>query len=96
MHNKRSVTEALLQKMNDAVHACGGKFTVILFDLTPGERRDYRAFVESHGIRFLDCDRPQMTDQRLRLPDGHPNEQLNRLLAQWIEPALAGGENAKL
>jgi len=93
-HNKREVTQALLAKMNDAVLAAGGKFTVILFDMTPDQRRDYRRFVQARGIRFVDCDRPEMNDKRLRLPDGHPNEELNRLLAQWIEPLpLASGGN---
>ena len=72
--------------MNETVLAAGGKFTVILFDMTPEQRRDYRDFVRSRGIPFVDCDHPEMTDKRLRLPDGHPNEELNRLLAQWIEP----------
>jgi hypothetical protein len=30
----------------------------------------------------------------LRLPDGHPNEELNRLLAQWIEPLPLAGEGS--
>jgi hypothetical protein len=86
VRNERGVTEALLVKMNETVLAAGGKFTVILFDMTPDQRRDYREFVRSRGIRFVDCDRPEMTDKRFRLPDGHPNQELNRLLAQWIEP----------
>jgi hypothetical protein len=38
-----------------------------------------------------------MKDKRLRLSDGHPNEQLNRLLAQWIEPlpVVRGGNNER-
>jgi hypothetical protein len=97
MRNKRAVTEALLQKMNDTVLAAGGKFTVILFDMSTEQRRDYREFARSHGIRFVDCDHPELTDKRLRLPDGHPNEQLNRWLAQWIEPLplTIGGENQR-
>ncbi len=93
MRNKHQVTQALLAKMNDAVLAAGGKFTVILFDMTPDQRRDYRRFVQSSGIRYVDCDRPEMNEKRLRLPDGHPNEELNRLLAQWIEPlpSASGG-----
>lgn len=90
--HKRELTETLLTKMNDTVLAAGGKFTVILFDLTTDQRRDYRAFVQSHGIRFVDCDHPEMDDKRLRLPDGHPSEPLNRLLAQWIEPLPLAGE----
>jgi hypothetical protein len=95
--NKRAITQALLAMMNDTVLAAGGSFTVILFDMSPEQRRDYREFVRSRGIRFVDCDRPEMKDKRLRLPDGHPNEELNRLLAQWIEPvsSTAGGENQR-
>jgi hypothetical protein len=97
VRNKRGVTEALLVKMNQRVLAAGGKFTVILFDMAPDERRSYRDFARSHGIRFVDCDHPEMTDKRLRLSDGHPNEELNRLLAQWIEPisATIGGDNER-
>jgi hypothetical protein len=96
-HNKRAITQALLQKMNETVQAAGGKFTVILFDMAPEQRQDYLAFVRSRGIRFIDCDRPEMKDKRLRLSDGHPNEQLNRLLAQWIEPLplAVGGNNER-
>jgi hypothetical protein len=72
--------------MNEAVRTQGGKFTVILFDMSPEERKDYRKFLESRGIRFIDCDRPELQDKKLRLPDGHPNRELNELLAQWIEP----------
>jgi hypothetical protein len=96
LRNKRAVTEALIEKMNQTALAAGGQFTVILFDMSPDQRRDYRHFVQSRGIRFVDCDHPEMTDKHLRLPDGHPSEELNRLLAQWIEPAIAGSENAKL
>jgi lysophospholipase L1-like esterase len=86
VRNKRAVTQALLAKMNETVLAAGGRFTVILFDMTPEERHEYREFAQSHGIPFVDCDHPEMKDKRLHLPDGHPNEELNRLLAEWIEP----------
>lgn len=92
VRSKRRITEELLAKMNQTVLAAGGNFTVILFDMTPDQRRDYRQFAHSRGIRFVDCDRPEMRDQRFRLPDGHPNEELNRLLAQWIEPLPLAGE----
>ncbi len=97
MRNKRAVTEELLVKMNETVLAAGGKFTVILFDTTPDERRDYRDFVRSRSIPFIDCDHPEMTDKHFRLPDGHPNAELNRLLAQWIEPisSVNPGENQR-
>jgi hypothetical protein len=97
MRNKRAITQALLAKMNDTVLSAGGNFTVILFDMTPEQRHDYREFARSRGIRFVDCDHPEMNDKRLRLPDGHPNEQLNRLLAQWIEPlpVVRGGNNER-
>jgi hypothetical protein len=90
VRQKREVTEALLAKMNETVLAAGGTFTVILFDMTPEQRHDYREFVRSRAIRFIDCDHPERTDKRLRLPDGHPNEELNRLLAHWIEPLPLG------
>ena len=97
MRNKRSVTETILAKMNQTVSAAGGRFTIIFFDMTPDQRRDYREFARSHGIRFIDCDHPEMTDKRLRLSDGHPNEELNRLLARWIEPLplATGGEDQR-
>jgi hypothetical protein len=97
LRNKRGVTEALLAKMNETVLAAGGKFTVILFDMDPDQRRDYLEFARSRGIPFVDCDHPEMTDKHFRLPDGHPNEQLNRLLAQWIEPISPanGGQNQR-
>jgi len=97
VRQKRGVTEALLVKMNQTVLAAGGKFTVILFDMSPDQRHDYREFARSHGIPFVDCDHPEMTDKRLRLSDGHPNAELNRLLAQWIEPVATtnGGGNQR-
>lgn len=92
MRNKRDVAQALLAKMNGTVLAAGGKFTVIFFDMTPDQRRDYSQFARLHGIRFVDCEHREMTDKHLRLPDGHPNAELNRLLAQWIEPLPLAGE----
>jgi hypothetical protein len=92
MRNRRGVTQAILAKMNQAVEAAGGKFTLIFFDMAPDQRRDYREFARSRGIRFVDCDHPEMIDKRLRLSDGHPNEELNRLLAHWLEPISLAGE----
>jgi hypothetical protein len=86
VQNKRRLTEALLVKMNQLALAEGGKFTVILFDMTPQERADYRNFLQSQGINFVNCAQPQMTDRSLRLMDGHPGRGLNQLLAGWIEP----------
>jgi hypothetical protein len=54
--------------------------------MSPPERKDYRKFLESQSISFVDCDRPELQDKKLRLPDGHPSQALNELLAQWIEP----------
>jgi len=72
------------------VAAAGGKFTVILFDLNPEERTDYRRFLESQHIAYIDCDRPERNDPSLRLSDlQHPTPKLNELLAKWIEPVLA-------
>jgi len=50
------------------------------------QRAEYRRFVQSRGIHFVDCDRPEMKDRKLRMPDNHPNQGLNQLVAQWIEP----------
>jgi hypothetical protein len=92
VRDKRAVTEILLQKMAAAVRAKGGTFTVVLFDMDTAQRAAYREFVRSHGINFVDCDRPEMQDPKLRLPDRHPNQALNQLLAQWIEPLPLAGE----
>jgi len=86
VRKKRQLTETLLVKMNEAVRAEGGIFTVMLVDMTPEERNDYRKFLGSQNIRFIDCDHPELKDRKLRLPDGHPDEALNELFAQWIEP----------
>jgi hypothetical protein len=88
VHNKRRVTEDLLVKMQETVRTQGGKFTVILFDLSAGERRDYKQFLESKGIAFVDCDHPELKDKSLRLPDGHPSLGLNSRLASWMEPLV--------
>jgi hypothetical protein len=86
VRNKRQLTQTLLLKMNQIVRTEAGKFTVILFDMSPPERKDYRKFLESQSISFVDCDRRELQDKKLRLPDGHPSHALNELLAQWIEP----------
>ena len=86
VHNRRKLTETLLVKMNETVRAEGGKFTVILFDMSVQERSDYRQFLQSQSIRIVDCARPEMSDKTLRLADGHPARGLNELLAGWIEP----------
>jgi hypothetical protein len=86
VRNKRQLTEALLVKMNETVREQGGKFTVLLFDMSPDERQDYRKFLESHATAFVDCGRPELKDKKLRLPDGHPSGALHELVAQWMEP----------
>lgn len=85
VRSKRRVTEMLLVEMNEVVRARGGRFAVLLFDLTPEQRRDYRRFLASRQIPFIDCDRPELNDRTLRLPDGHPAARLNELLSGWIE-----------
>jgi len=86
VHKKRQLTEALLSKMNELVRGQGGKFTVLLFDMTPEERTDYRKYLESHSIAFVDCDHPELKDKKLRLLDGHPNGALHEQVAKWMEP----------
>lgn len=89
VREKRAVTEKLLESMDRLVKGRGGRFTVILFDLDPEQRRQYRSFLTSHGIAFVDCDHPELKDRSLRQPDAHPGEKLNRLLSDWIEPIAA-------
>jgi len=89
LREKRRITEAILTKMNETVLAAGGKLTIILLDLDAKQRLEYRQFLESKHISFVDCDRPEQKDPKLRLPDGqHPTPKLNELLAQWIEPVV--------
>ena len=83
---KRRTTQRLLIELNRLVAAQGGKFTVILFDLDPKDRPDYRRFLEAQRIAYVDCDRPELNDPKLRQPDRHPSQALNQLLARWIEP----------
>jgi hypothetical protein len=80
------LTKALLVKMSEEVSAEGGKFTVILFDMSPEERADYRQFLQSQRINIVDYARPEMKDRSLRLWDGHPAKELNELAAGWMEP----------
>jgi hypothetical protein len=90
VRNKRRTTQTLLVQMNELVNAHGGNFTVILFDLNPDERNQYRDFLRARGINIVDCDRPEMNDTALRQPDQHPTGKLNALLAEWIEPVASG------
>jgi hypothetical protein len=84
---KRQTTETLLVKMDETVRAASGKFKVILFDLSPKERQEYRAFLDSQRVAYIDCDQPERLDPKLRLRDQqHPTGALNALLAEWIEP----------
>ena len=89
VRQRRRVTQTLLARMNDLVRDQGGTFTVILFDLEPKDRQEYREFLESRHVAFVDCDRPELKDPALRLPDGHPNQKMNELLATWLEPVKA-------
>lgn len=86
VREKRALTEALLVRMDRTVRTQGGKFTVILFDMSAAERKDYRAFLDSQAIRYVNCDGPEMADKSLRLADGHPGPGLNEKLAGWLEP----------
>jgi hypothetical protein len=83
---KRQTTERLLVEMNRLVNAQGGGFTVILFDLPAKDRPAYRRFLDEQHIAYVDCDRPERNDPKLRQPDQHPTKALNELLAGWIEP----------
>jgi hypothetical protein len=86
---KRQTTQRLLVEMNRLVNAQGGKFTVILFDMDAKDRPDYRRFLEAQHIAYVDCERPELHDPKLRQPDQHPSKALNQLLAEWIEPIRA-------
>jgi len=86
---KRQTTQKLLVEMNRLVSGEGGKFTVILFDLDPEDRPEYRRFLDAQHIAFIDCDRPELRNRSLRQPDGHPAKGMNELLAGWIEPVRA-------
>lgn len=86
---KRRTTQQLLVEMNRLVNTQGGKFTVILFDIDVKDRPDYRRFLEAQHIAYVDCDRPELHDPKLRQPDQHPAKALNELLAGWIEPIRA-------
>lgn len=86
VRDKRKITEMLLTKMNQTVQGERGKFTVVLFDMSGQERKDYRQFLDSQAIRYVNCDGPEMADKNLRLPDGHPGKGLNEKLAEWLEP----------
>jgi hypothetical protein len=83
---KRRTTQRLLVEMNRLVNAQGGKFTVILFDLPAKDRPEYRRFLDTERIAYVDCERPELHDQKLRQPDQHPTKALNELVAGWIEP----------
>jgi hypothetical protein len=72
--------------MNRLVNAEGGKFTVILFDFEAKDRTEYRRSLEAQRIAYVDCERPELHDQKLRQPDQHPTKALNELVAGWIEP----------
>jgi hypothetical protein len=86
---KRDTTQKLLLEMNQLVNREGGRFSVILFDLDPRDRREYRQYLDSEHVAYVDCDKPELNDKKLRQPDGHPAKALNELLAGWIEPALS-------
>jgi hypothetical protein len=93
----RKLTEILLVRMNETVRSRGGKFTVVLVDLAPEQRAGYRTFLESRKIGFVDCNRPELLQKGLRLADGHPNQRLNELLAEWIEPLeIVGGATTEI
>ena len=93
MRGKKEVTQILLAKMDETVRVAGAKLRIILMDMTPEERNDYRHFLESRNIAFIDCDRPETRDRSLRLSDGlHPTGKLNEMIARWIDPASGNGE----
>ena len=94
VRNKRELTDALLVKMDQTVREQGGKFTVILSDVVPEDRKHYRKFLESKGIAFVDYDRPELKDKKLRLADGHPNGVLQELFAKWMEPIQLPAEHS--
>lgn len=83
---KRRTTQKLLVDMNRLVRTQGGKFTVILFDLDAKDRPEYRRFLDEQRIAYVDCERPELHNQKLRQPDQHPTKALNELVAGWIEP----------
>ncbi len=89
VHDKRAVTQAILIRMEHLAQLSGAKFTVLLFDLDPKDRPVYRAFLSSHRIAFIDCDRPELKDRNYRLSDGHPDAKMTELLAQWIDAGTA-------
>ena len=88
LKNKRELTYALIAKMRDISTARGATLIVLLQDVPPDAKEDYRRFLVRSGISYLDG--TEITQrQDLKLPDGHPGPQMTQQWANQLRTFLS-------
>jgi hypothetical protein len=90
--NRRQVTERLLLEMQALTREHDARLAVVVLAAPDEARRHYRAFLETNGIRALDCVVPFTTETVVPV-DGHPNGRMHSLWTECIT-ALLGNEIA--
>lgn len=91
--NKREVSRAIMLEMNKSAKENGGKLVILLGEITPEVRADYRSFLEEKGIPFVDGFHPKQMDKSMKTVDGHhPNRALTEFWASRLVEALRVGQ----
>jgi hypothetical protein len=80
---RREVTERLLLEMRRLCAARGSALLVPLLNSSGDYRRHYTAFLQQHGIAWLDCTR-ELTPHFTVPGEGHPNGALNGIWADAL------------
>jgi hypothetical protein len=80
---QRAVTEQLLLEMRRVAEGRGSRFGVVLLHATSASKAHYAAFLQRHGIDFVDCAFPIDATTRVR-GDAHPNGLMHERYADCI------------
>lgn len=80
----RSVTIALLERMNEICRARGARFSVVFVDIEDDAQAEYEKALRQKDIAFIDTKAEHYGSPQYRISDGHPTGALNRLIAKAI------------
>ncbi len=81
---KRAVPNLVLKLMAEEASTYKVPLRVVFFRFEDEEAKSYIESLRGSSINWIDCALPEQHEKEYRLPDGHPNEAMNRLLATCI------------
>lgn len=86
---KREVSRAIMLEMEKSAKENNGKLIILLGEISPEVRADYRSFLQEHNVSFVDGFHPNQMDKSMKTIDGHhPNRTMTEFWASKLIEAL--------